>query len=248
MTDTFALSSPVERRAIRHVRRVIAGLSLSSFRGGEFPLSQEEIDLLLGCGDDPSSRAIIRNFFEPGGPLAGLASDLAHVDRLIDLAVYGQSPPPPETFGDWLQGDPNMIPPGDTVEATSLWLLQRLPPEAEGPFLDVLDELSPGLGRRVRDFRLNPDIDIVCRLADCDVQRIVVKLDSWVLALVLTDSTDATRTRIFENMSRRAADHLRREISEAAAAPDDKRRSAMTSTLLLIRTMLEAGEIVDPGK
>jgi len=108
--------------------------------------------------------------------------------------------------------------------------------------LDRLAETDPELAEEVRKMMFT--FDDLALLDDRSIQRVLRDVDMRDLALALKAAKDDLRERIFSNMSSRAAEMLREEISYLGPVRIRNVEEAQQRIVTVVRRLEEAEEIV----
>jgi flagellar motor switch protein FliG len=112
----------------------------------------------------------------------------------------------------------------------------------EKHILDRLTETDPPLAEEVRKMMFTFD-DLIL-LDDRSIQRVLREVDSKDLALALKAARDDLKEQIFSNMSARAAEMLREEISFLGPVRIRNVEEAQQRIVTVVRRLEEAEEIV----
>ena len=88
------------------------------------------------------------------------------------------------------------------------------------------------------------NFDIILKLDDRSIQRVLREADSQEIARALKGENDALKDRIFSNMSKRAADMLKEDIEYMGPIPRSDARESQEKIINIIRILEETGEIV----
>jgi flagellar motor switch protein FliG len=125
-------------------------------------------------------------------------------------------------------------------------ILNRADHDTESAVLDKLNSVNNLIAEEVKKFMF-VFTDIVI-LDDKAVQRIIREVDSKQLTLALKLSDDTVKMKIFKNMSDRAKELLKEEMSYLGPVKVKQAEEAQQSVLEVIRRLEQAGEITIPKR
>ena len=111
----------------------------------------------------------------------------------------------------------------------------------ERGIMEYLDQHNPELADEVR--KLMFMFDNLSQLDDRSLQRVLRDVDARDLSLALRSASDDLRERIFRNLSSRAADMLREDMSVSGRVRMKQVEEAQTRIVSIARRLDEAGEI-----
>lgn len=112
----------------------------------------------------------------------------------------------------------------------------------EKTVLEQLDQDVPEIANEVRKKMFV--FDNIIQLDDRSLQRVLREVDTRDLALALRGAPEALREKVFKNLSSRAADMLREEISMMGPVRLRQVEEAQQRIVAIIRRLDEAEEIV----
>jgi len=121
-------------------------------------------------------------------------------------------------------------------------VLNRVDRQTERTIMEALEEQDPDLAEEIR-LRMFVFEDIV-KLDDRSIQKVIAEVDMSVWALALKTASEAVAQRIFQNMSKRAAEMLREEIEYLGPVRLRDVEEAQQRIVATIRRLDEAGEII----
>jgi flagellar motor switch protein FliG len=110
--------------------------------------------------------------------------------------------------------------------------------------LKALSELSPEVAKEIEKRMYT--FELILRLEDKDVQRILKDLDFKELAMALKVARPELKNRLFENLSERAKAMLEEEISYLSKVRLRDVEGAQLKIAMAIKALVESGEIVLP--
>ncbi len=108
--------------------------------------------------------------------------------------------------------------------------------------LDVLDQDAPDLAEDIKKHMFV--FENVTLLDDRSIQRVLKEVDAKELAMAVRGASEGVKERIFKNMSSRAADMLREDMSVSGPVRLRNVEEAQQRIVKIIRRLEEADEIV----
>ena len=121
-------------------------------------------------------------------------------------------------------------------------VLNQVDRSTERQILGNLSEQDPELADAVR--RLMFVFEDVSKLDDRSMQRVIRELDTKDMALALRTATESVKQKFFGNISQRAAEMLKEEMSLASQVRLKNVEEAQQRIVAIIRKLEEQGEIV----
>lgn len=121
-------------------------------------------------------------------------------------------------------------------------ILNRVDRSTERAIIESLEVDNPELAEEIKQLMFVFE-DIVL-LDDRSVQLVVREVDTKELALAMKATNEDVTAKIYKNMSKRAADMLKEEISYMGPVKIRDVEEAQTKIVNVIRTLEERGEIV----
>lgn len=121
-------------------------------------------------------------------------------------------------------------------------VLNRVDRQTERTIMEALEEEDPDLAEEIR-LRMFVFEDIVT-LDDRSIQKVVAEVETAVWALALKTASEVVAQRVFQNMSKRAADMLREEIEYLGPVRLRDVEDAQQRIVATIRRLDETGEII----
>lgn len=120
-------------------------------------------------------------------------------------------------------------------------IFDRLDARSESAFLAALENAEPGAGRKVRALMFT--FDDLASLDAAGMQTLLTAADRSTLTLALKGAREATAAAFFANMTQRAGDLLREEISALGALRRSEVETARQELVTLARQLIQRGEI-----
>ena len=157
-------------------------------------------------------------------------SALMELDEIMDKQLSGNSNVKSSTLGG--------------IE-TAANILNFLDSGLEASIMELVKENDAELGQKIQDkmFVFDDLVDI----DDRGIQTLLREVSTDSLLLALRGSDDDLKQKIFNNMSRRAAEMLRDDLDAAAPARLSDVESAQKDILAIARRLADAGELTLGG-
>ncbi|MEH6808908.1 MAG: FliG C-terminal domain-containing protein [Hyphomonas oceanitis] len=124
-------------------------------------------------------------------------------------------------------------------------IFDRLDSRLEKSFLAALDTAEPGAGEKVRALMFT--FDDLARLDAAGLQTLLASADRSTLIIALKGAREETAAAFFRNMTRRAGDLLRDEISAHGAVRRSEIEAARQALVSLARDLMARGDIRATG-
>lgn len=122
-------------------------------------------------------------------------------------------------------------------------ILNRVGRKTESEIMDKLSEEDPELAEEIKK-RMFVFEDIV-KISDRDLQQVLRQVESAQLATALKNMKDDVQQKVFNNMSKRAAEMLKEDMEYAGPVRLREIEEAQQHIVNTIRGMIESGEIAD---
>ncbi len=120
-------------------------------------------------------------------------------------------------------------------------ILDRLDGRAEKSLLAALESAEPGAGEKIRALMFT--FDDLARLDAGGLQTLLSSADRAVLTVALKGAREETTAAFFRNMTQRAGDLLREEISMLGPVRRSEVEAARLELVTLARTLISRGDI-----
>lgn len=120
-------------------------------------------------------------------------------------------------------------------------ILNRTSQSMGKEILDSIEQKDPQVAVEIK--RLMFLFDDILQIQDKDIQKILREVDRKDLALALKIADDRLKTKIFANMSERAADLLKEELQYMGPVKLKEVESAQAKIIDVVKTLEENGEI-----
>ena len=117
---------------------------------------------------------------------------------------------------------------------------------AERAILDGLETIDPDLVEDIR--RLMFVFEDILRVNDKGIQSVLKEIENDELALALKTASDELKTKIFNNMSERAASLIKEEMEFMGPVRVSDVEAAQQKIVDVVRRLEDAGEVVIAGK
>jgi len=124
-------------------------------------------------------------------------------------------------------------------------ILNLLRRETEQQIMERLAEDAPEVAENVRNYMFV--FEDLCNLNDADIRKVLMSVDSQVLALGLKKASDKLQKNVFKNLSRRAAENVREEQEMLGPRPLSQVEAAQRQIAEVVRNLDAAGELDSRG-
>lgn len=121
-------------------------------------------------------------------------------------------------------------------------IMNFLDTSAESQLIEALREVDEDLAQEIQDLMFV--FDNLSEVDDRGIQALMREISSDVLILALKGADEAIKSKIFGNMSSRAADLLRDDLEAKGPVKVSEVEAAQKEILSIARRMSDAGEIV----
>ena len=121
-------------------------------------------------------------------------------------------------------------------------ILNRVDRSTERAIIESLEVDSPELAEEIKQLMFV--FEDIIMLDDRSLQLVLREVDTKDLSLAMKATSDEVAEKIYKNMSKRAADMLREEISYMGPVKIRDVEEAQTKVVNVIRTMEDKGQIV----
>ncbi len=120
-------------------------------------------------------------------------------------------------------------------------LISQLGQESEERILKELAEASPEMAEKLRDMMFV--FEDVKDLSDDDIRKVLMSVDTQVLAMAMKTASEELKEAIFRNLSRRATETVNEELELLGPKPLSHVKDAQQKIVATIRKMNSAGEV-----
>jgi flagellar motor switch protein FliG len=120
-------------------------------------------------------------------------------------------------------------------------MINNLGGEIEERLLEELSKNAPEMADKLRDMMFV--FEDIQTLGDDDIRKILMSVDTQVLAMALKTASDGLREKIFANLSRRATETVSEELELLGPKPLSQVKSAQQKIVATVRKMSSAGEV-----
>jgi len=121
-------------------------------------------------------------------------------------------------------------------------LLNRVDRQTEKSILETLEEENQELAVEIK--KLMFTFDDVIMLDDRAIQAVLKEVDMKELAIALKGANEEVKTKVFNNVSTRAADNIREDMEFMGPVRVKQVEEAQQKIVAIIRRLEEAGEII----
>ena len=124
---------------------------------------------------------------------------------------------------------------------TAAKILNHMDSSMESEILDNIKELAPNVGQSIQDVMFL--FENLADLSDRDIQTLLREISSGSLVLALKNADEKVKTRVFKNMSKRAAQMLQEDLEAKGPVKVSEVEAAQKQILTTVRRLADAGEI-----
>lgn len=124
---------------------------------------------------------------------------------------------------------------------TAANILNFLDSTMEGEIMDNVKEIDGDLGQNIQDLMFV--FDNLLEISDRDIQTILREISSESLVVALKGAEEALKEKIFNNMSKRAAEMLRDDLEAKGPVKVSDVETAQKEILSIARRLAESGDI-----
>jgi len=124
-------------------------------------------------------------------------------------------------------------------------IMNNLDSSIENELMESIKEIDEDLGNTIQDLMFV--FDNLKNVDDRGIQTLLREVSSDMLILALKAADDELQDKIFDNMSKRAAELLRDDLEASGPAKLSEVEGAQKEILVIARRMADAGEIVLGG-
>ena len=129
---------------------------------------------------------------------------------------------------------------------TAADMINSLEKSAEEGVLQYLRDADADMTRRIEDLMFS--FEVLLAIDDRSVQSILREVTTDVLIVALKGADSEIQDKVFKNMSKRAAEMLREDMSLKGPMRVSEVEAAQKEVLFIVRRMIDEGAIVLPGK
>jgi len=120
-------------------------------------------------------------------------------------------------------------------------VINLLGQEAENRILETLNESSPEIAGKLRDMMFV--FEDLATLSDADIRKVLMSIDTQILAMSLKTASSELREKILSNLSRRATEMVNEELELLGPKPLSQVKAAQQQIIDAIRELDASGEI-----
>ena len=215
-------------------------------------LSAEELGHTIGS-EHPQVIAVVLSHLDPklSAQVLAVFSEEKQVDIVRRMANVGQTSDQvvrsideilSNTAGSIGQRRKTPVERRYKAVADILNLLRR---ETEQQIMERLAEDTPEVAENVRNYMFV--FEDLRHLSDADIRKVLMTVDSQVLALALKTATEGLQEKVFKNLSKRAAENVREEQEMLGPRPLSQVEAAQRQVAEVVRNLDAAGELNSRG-
>ena len=120
-------------------------------------------------------------------------------------------------------------------------LINLLGPAAEEKILKELSGEAPEMVKRIREMMFT--FEDLLTLNDAGMRKVLMSVDTQILAMALKTASDPLKQKIFANLSRRATETVTEELELLGPKPRSQVKAAQQQIVEIVRKMGPSGEI-----
>ncbi len=128
---------------------------------------------------------------------------------------------------------------------TAANILNLMDASVEEVIMDQVNEFDPELGEKIQDLMFV--FDDLANVDDRGIQALLREISSETLVLALKGADEAIKSKVFGNMSKRAAEMLRDDLEAKGPVRLSDVETAQKEILAIARRLAESGDIVLGG-
>ena len=141
----------------------------------------------------------------------------------------------------WMMGERRKRQSDDPRYKKVAEVINLLGPETEGRIIETLGEGSPEIAAKIREMMfVFEDLVIV---SDADMRKVLMSVDSQILAMALKTASKQLKEKIFANMSKRAKEMVNEELELLGPKPLSQVKAAQQQIVDAVRELESSGEI-----
>jgi flagellar motor switch protein FliG len=213
-------------------------------------LPAEELYKLL-ADEHPQTVAVILSHVDPklAAPVLALFSPETQTDVIRRMAVSQQTDGNIlKKLGDLIRNKGSMDSARDKSSSGNEKKFKRvaevinlLGPAAEEKILKDLSGDAPEMVKRIRDMMFT--FEDLLLLNDADMRKVLMSVDTQVLAMALKTASDPLKQKMFSNLSRRATETVTEELELLGPKPRSQVKAAQQTVVDIVRKMGSGGEV-----
>jgi len=120
-------------------------------------------------------------------------------------------------------------------------VINLLGKDAENRIMTSLAEDAPEMASKLKEMMLV--FDDLTSVSDADMRKVLMAVDTQVLAMALKTASEELKKKIFSNLSRRAQEMVNEEIEMLGPKPLSQVKGAQQQILESVRELEESGEV-----
>ncbi len=124
-------------------------------------------------------------------------------------------------------------------------ILNLLRRETEEQIMDRIAAETPDIAENIRNYMFV--FDDLLNLSDADIRKVLMAVDSQVLALGLKTASKELQKKVFKNLSGRAAENVREEQEMLGPRPLSQVDAAQQQVAQVVRNLDNSGELDSRG-
>ena len=120
-------------------------------------------------------------------------------------------------------------------------VINLLGQDAETRILQQLSDNAPEMAQKIREMMFV--FEDLKTLSDADMRKVLMAIDTQVLALALKTASDGLKEKIFSNLSKRATETVNEELELLGLKPLSQVKAAQQQIIDSVRSLEESGEL-----
>ena len=136
-------------------------------------------------------------------------------------------------------------PKDEIPEKRLAWLLENIDNKFAAKILSTLEEIVPGISKKIDETYNLPDFEIISDMFDFDLCRLFPMLDINLLARALVGSSEKIKIKVFNNISKRAKKMLLEELEYLKNIDEYEIKIAQKKICKIIGKKKNEGDIID---
>src|SRR5208283_1927279 len=120
-------------------------------------------------------------------------------------------------------------------------LINLLGPAAEEKILKELSGDAPEMVKRIREMMFT--FEDLLTLNDAGMRKVLMSVDTQILAMALKTASEPLKQKIFANLSRRATETVTEELELLGPKPRSQVKAAQQQIVASVRKMGSSGEV-----
>lgn len=247
---SMLISALGEDKANGLVDRILMGGSTSGLDTLKWMEARSVADIIRN--EHPQIQAIVASYLDPdqAAEVLGIFPEKIRLDIIMRIASLDVVQPAAlQELNDILE---KQFTGSNAVQSKSLGgyktaaeIMNNVDSTIEAELMDAIKEIDEDMGGQIQDLMFV--FDNLKEVDDRGIQALLREVSSEILILALKGSDETLQEKIFQNMSKRAAELLRDDLEAKGPVKVSEVEIAQKEILTIARRMADAGEIVLGG-